>query len=62
VTIVLLALGGFVLAAALLRGLVWFLGLDAGRVTRPIGASVTEAGERTADLAAEFWDWLRLGR
>lgn len=62
VTVVLIVLGGLVLAAAIVGGLTWFLGLDAGRVTRPIGASVTEAGERTADLAAEFWDWLRLGR
>ena len=28
----------------------------------PFGASVVEAGERTQDLVAEFWDWLRLGR
>ncbi len=25
-------------------------------------ASAREARERTADTAAEFWDWLRLGR
>jgi hypothetical protein len=62
VTILVLVLAGLVLACALTGGLVWFLGLDTGRVTRPIGASFTEAGERTADLAAEFWDWLRLGR
>jgi hypothetical protein len=24
--------------------------------------SSTEAGERTSDLAAEFFDWLRIGR
>jgi len=28
----------------------------------PLRASATEAGERTSDLAAEFWDWLRIGR
>ena len=28
----------------------------------PFGASVAEAGERTQDLVAEFWDWLKLGR
>lgn len=25
-------------------------------------ASLAEAGERTADRAVEFWEWLRLGR
>jgi hypothetical protein len=28
----------------------------------PLRTSATEAGERTSDLAAEFWDWLRIGR
>jgi hypothetical protein len=28
----------------------------------PYRASATEAGERTSDLAAEFFDWLRIGR
>jgi hypothetical protein len=28
----------------------------------PLRTSATEAGERTTDLAAEFWDWLRIGR
>jgi hypothetical protein len=28
----------------------------------PLRASATEAGERTSDLAAEFFDWLRIGR
>jgi hypothetical protein len=42
--------------------LAWFLGWDAGGATEPVRASATEAGERTADGIAEFWDWLRLGR
>jgi hypothetical protein len=37
------------------------LGATPSRGT-PFGASVVEAGERTQDLVAEFWDWLRLGR
>jgi len=51
-----------VAAVAALAFLAWFLGWDAGRVTRPLRASADEAGERTADGMAEFRDWLRLGR
>jgi hypothetical protein len=40
----------------------WFLGWDTGRAAEPLRASAAEAGERTADGIAEFWDWLRLGR
>jgi hypothetical protein len=40
----------------------WYLGLDPDRVMRPVGAALKEAGERTADTAADFRDWLRLGR
>ena len=29
---------------------------------RPLRASAAEAGERTSDLAAEFFEWLRTGR
>ena len=29
---------------------------------QPLRASAVEAGERTSDLAAEFFDWLRIGR
>ena len=42
--------------------LAWFLGWDVSRTTDPLRASAGEAGERTADGIAEFWDWLRLGR
>jgi predicted signal transduction protein with EAL and GGDEF domain len=40
----------------------WWRGWDVGRVTRPFGAAAADAGGRTADLAGEFADWLRLGR
>jgi hypothetical protein len=51
---------------AVLALLGWLLarryGWSLERWTRPFAAAATEAGERTADLAREFWDWLRLGR
>jgi hypothetical protein len=37
-------------------------GRDPGSRLHPLRASATEAGERTSDLAAEFFDWLRIGR
>jgi hypothetical protein len=37
-------------------------GRDPDSRLHPLRASATEAGERTSDLAAEFWDWLRIGR
>lgn len=40
----------------------WFLGWSLDRVRRPVAATLAEAGDRTVDLAQEFWDWLRLGR
>ena len=40
----------------------WYVGVDPDRVSRPAGAALTDAAERTADLAANFRDWLRLGR
>ena len=51
-----------VAALAVLAVLAWFLGWDVSRATDPLRASAGEAGERTADGIAEFWDWLRLGR
>jgi hypothetical protein len=52
------------IAALALLG--WLAGRRYGwsleRWTRPFGAATTEAGERTADLARDFWDWLRRGR
>jgi hypothetical protein len=48
------------LAVALAAVLV--LGRDPDSRLHPLRASATEAGERTSDLAAEFFDWLRIGR
>ena len=45
-----------------LGGLGWLYGLSVERFSRPLRASAVEAGERTADLVADFRDWLRLGR
>ena len=36
-------------------------GRDPDSRLHPLRASATEAGERTSDLAAEFFDWLRIG-
>ena len=53
-------------AIAVLAGLSallsWFFGWSPERFTRPFAAATADAGGRTADLAGEFWDWLRLGR
>jgi hypothetical protein len=49
-----------VLAAGLL--LVLVLGRPPGSRLAPLRASAVEAGERTSDLAAEFFDWIRIGR
>jgi hypothetical protein len=49
-----------VLAIALL--VVLIAGRDPQSRLHPFRASATEAGERTSDLAAEFFDWLRIGR
>jgi hypothetical protein len=38
------------------------LGRDPDSRLHPFRASATEAGERTSDLATEFFDWLRIGR
>ena len=63
-----MALGLIILLAALvllglgLAATAWFLGWDVERVVEPRRAALTEAGERTADLVAEFRDWVRLGR
>ena len=49
-----------VLALALLVVLV--RGREPGSRLHPLRASAVEAGERTSDFAAEFFDWLRIGR
>jgi hypothetical protein len=48
------------LALALLVVLVF--GREPESRLHPLRVSATEAGERTSDLAAEFFDWLRIGR
>ena len=48
--------------AALVLGVVLLLGRDPDSRLHPLRVSATEAGERTSDLAAEFFDWLRIGR
>jgi hypothetical protein len=57
----------YIVAAALLAGALFmavshFLGWSGQRVSAPLRASATEAGERTSDWAAEFWRWIRSGR
>jgi hypothetical protein len=48
-----------VAAVVLIVAAAWWLGrLD----LRPLRASAAEAGERSSDLAAEFFEWLRRGR
>lgn len=53
-------------AAAAMLGMgaftAWWLGWSAERWTRPFAAAAADAGGRTADMAGEFFDWLRLGR
>jgi hypothetical protein len=60
--LVLYIAAGVLLAGALLLVVTHALGLSAERVSAPLRASATEAGERTSDWAAEFWRWLKLGR
>jgi len=62
VAVVLIVIAAIVVGLGALAFLAWFLGWDTGRVGDPLRASANEAGERTADGIAEFWDWLRLGR
>jgi hypothetical protein len=60
--IALIVIAAVVAGLLVLAFLAWFLGWDTARTTDPVRASAAEAGERTADGIAEFWDWLRLGR
>lgn len=48
------------LAVALL--VVLLFGREPSSRLHPLRASALEAGDRTSDLAAEFFDWLRIGR
>ena len=49
-------------AIALISFATWLLGYSPLGRGGALRASATEAADRTADTAAEFWDWLRLGR
>jgi hypothetical protein len=51
-----------VLALVLAIALAHVLGYSPGNRVRPLRASAAEASERTQDLAAEFFEWLRTGR
>ena len=51
-----------VAVVALVLGVVLAFGRDPDSRLHPLRVSATEAGERTSDLAAEFFDWLRIGR
>ncbi len=42
--------------------LAYALGHAPGDRMRPLQASAAEASDRTQDLAAEFFEWLRTGR
>jgi hypothetical protein len=41
---------------------VWVLGRDPDSRLHALRVSAIDATERTSDLAAEFFDWLRIGR
>jgi hypothetical protein len=52
-----------VVAALILAvAVAYALGYAPGDRLRPLRASAAEASERTQDLAAEFFEWLRTGR
>ena len=51
-----------VAALILALALAYALGYAPGERMRPLRASAAEASERTQDLAAEFFEWLRTGR
>jgi hypothetical protein len=55
-------LGIIVLASGLALLVKRQRGWSAERFTRPARAAASDAGGRTADGAAEVWDWMRLGR
>jgi hypothetical protein len=58
IAIVLFTLGVLVLGTAVAWSLGW---AGAARGTR-VGEAFLEAGQRTQDGLAEFFEWLRLGR
>jgi len=53
---------GVVAALVLVVAIAVALGYGPGDRLRPLRASAAEAGDRSSDLAAEFFEWLRSGR
>jgi hypothetical protein len=53
---------GVVAALVLVVAAAVALGYGPGDRLRPLRASAAEAGDRSSDLAAEFFEWLRTGR
>ena len=51
-----------VAALLLLVAAAWALGFGTGERWRATRASAAEARERSSDLSAEFFEWLRTGR
>jgi hypothetical protein len=51
-----------VAALALVVWIAWALGFGTGDRLRALRASAAEARDRSSDLSAEFFEWLRTGR
>ena len=51
-----------VAAVVLVVALAWALGFGSGERWRSTRASAAEARDRSSDLSAEFFEWLRTGR
>jgi hypothetical protein len=51
-----------VAALVLVVWLAWVLGFGSGERVRALRASAAEARDRSSDLSAEFFEWLRTGR
>ena len=58
----LIVLIAVVALAVLVAAVLWYLGPSPDSAPGRMRAGAVEAGERTADFAAEFRDWLRIGR
>ena len=51
-----------VAAIVLVAWIAWALGYGSGDRARALRASAAEARDRSSDLSAEFFEWLRTGR
>jgi hypothetical protein len=51
-----------VAALVLVVWIAWALGFGTGDRVRALRASAAEARDRSSDLSAEFFEWLRTGR